>query len=338
MSSALALLLTVALAQLAPPSAAGPEVQISTIPVVQTDSGDLHRVPIVRGHAASAQHPNGTVYVYATDTRLDEASSRPYVFEWDLASGVVLHSVLGSAMPIGPSGGLDFDGRRVVTLDVGALRSTVTVRDEQLRPQHTRRVVADQVVLGGERILLSSQREDKAGLAWLDLQLFDVRLRARARRSVVAPAAMAHDSRQIGYGRGAFYALSVEPKTLRTFVVRLDGKSLRELGRTLVGEVDDAALSVVDDRVLVASHDRLVELGLDIGHVKTTLGSISGPFAWSPTRILESSGSYTGPALGATTCTPLWMEQRAVYACRGRTEFTMVRPNPRLLPQLEWRR
>lgn len=114
-------------------------MRVSTISAIQTDSGDLHRVPIVRGHAASAQHPNGTVYVYATDTRLDEASSRPYVFEWDLASGVVLHSVMGSPMPIGPSGGLDFDGRRVVTLDVGALRSTLTVR------------------------------EDKAGLAWLDL-------------------------------------------------------------------------------------------------------------------------------------------------------------------------
>lgn len=149
---------------------------------------------------------------------------------------------------------------------------------------------------------------------------------------------MAHDSRQTGYGRGAFYALSIEPKTHGTFVVRLDGKTLREHSRMLVGEVDDAALRVVDDRVLVASHDRLVELDLDLGHVKTTLGSISGPFAWSPSRILESSGSYTGPALGTTTCTPLWMEQRAVYACRGRTDFTMVRPHPRLLPQLEWRR
>ena len=103
----------------------------------------------------------------------------------------------------------------------------------------------------------------------------------------------------------------------------------------LVGAVERTSLHVVEDRVLVATDQELLELDLGLHRVKTTRGRVPDRFAWSKTQVLASSGpSAAGPAFSMTTCTPLWMDQQAVYACRGLTEFTMVRPGPSLLPRL----
>lgn len=329
----LALLLSsVVLAQAALPTA---DVRVSTIPIHLID-GDLHGPPMVRGHAPSALHPHGTVYVYSTDVpEGDEAKARPYVFEWDVATGVVLHHATGAAGFVSPSGGLDFDGHRVVTLDREPGRATLTVRDEQLRPQLTRSVVAEQVRLGGNRILLSHQRQGKASLPSLDLELLDDRAQPLVRRTFVTPPSRELDPQHVGHAGDAFYALQADPSTRRTFVVRLDETTLRERGRVVVGAVERTSLHVVDDRVLVATDQEIIELDLDLKRVKTTRGHVPDRFAWSKAKVLASSGpADAGPALSMTTCTPLWMDQQAVYACRGLTDFTMVRPGPRLLPRL----
>lgn len=329
----LALLLSsVVLAQAALPTA---DVRVSTIPIHQVD-GDLHGPPMVRGHAPSAQHPHGTVYVYATDVPDgDESKARPYVFEWDVASGVVLHHARGAAGFVAPSGGLDFDGQRVVTLDREPGRTTLTVRDEQLRPQHTRAVVAEQVSLGGGRIVLSHQHQGKASLPSLDLELLDNQTKRLAHRSFPTPPSRDLDPQRVGHAGDAFYALQADPRTQRTFVVRLDDKTLRERSRVLVGAVERTSLQIVGDRVLVATDQELLELDLGLKRVKTTRGHVPDRFAWSKAQVLASSGpAAAGPALSMSTCTPLWMDQRAVYACRGLTDFTMVLPGPRLLPRL----
>ena len=326
------LLSSVVLAQAALPSA---DVRVSAIPVHLVD-GALHGPPMVRGHAPSAQHPHGTVYVYATDIPDgDETKARPYVFEWDVASGVVLHHATGPAGFVLPSGGLDFDGQRVVTLDREPGRTTLTVRDEQLQPQRTRVVVAEQVTLGGNRILLSHAHQDKASLPSLDLELLDDGAQPLARRTFVAPPRRELDPQQVGHAGDAFYALQADPRTQRTFVVRLDETTLRERSRVLVGAARRTSLHVVDDRVLVATDQELLELDLGLKRVKTTRGHVPDRFAWSKAQVLASSGpGDAGPALAMTTCTPLWMDQQAVYACRGLVDFTMVRPGPRLLPRL----
>ena len=103
----------------------------------------------------------------------------------------------------------------------------------------------------------------------------------------------------------------------------------------LVGAALRTSLHVVDGRVLVAMDRELVELDLNLNLMKTTRGHVPDRFAWSKAKVLASSGpADAGPALSMTTCTPLWMDQQAVYACRGLTDFTMVRPGPRLLPRL----
>lgn len=323
----------------ASPTVAAPtaraDEQITLIPVGELDDGQLDGPPIVRGHAPSTAHPRGTVYVYATrDNSI--SLGRPYVFEWDVASGRVVHAALGTAGTLATDGDVDFDGKHVVTLDRRGDFGVLTVFDETLQRVRSRHVDAnvERAVLGNGRIALVGHEEGER--IWTTVELLDASLHRIARRRFPGVRGNTMDDQRLAHAGDSFYALGSDPKTHHAFVLRLDDRTLQERRRSVfaTGAEITATLQATDDHVVVFTGSEFLDHDLALTQRRRTPGSAMGRWAWSPAQILVADHARPGSRIW-TTCTPRWAFGHAVYACRGPNDFAMVRPSAAALQSLE---